>query len=166
MFQARSCRGTPISTTQGKLMNTSLRSARVLRTRQAARLSALTVGAAVALFATGANAATAAKLSEAQQRYQQDRTICLTGGSNQDRATCLQEAGAALQEASRGGSGAASAGELRQNRTIRCDALPAADREDCARRMQGEGVTAGNAQQGGVLRELSRPVASPNATAP
>lgn len=146
-------------------MKTSLQSARVLRASQAARLSALTVGVAIALFVTGANAAGAAKLSEAQQRYQQDRAICLEGGSNQDRATCLQEAGAAFQEARRGG-GAANAGELRQNRTIRCEALPARDQEDCARRMQGEGVTAGSAQQGGVLRELSRPVASPSATAP
>jgi hypothetical protein len=125
---------------------------------KALRLSALTLAATLALLVAG-TAAAGTKLSEAQERYQQERAVCMSGQSNQDRATCLKEAGAALGEARRNNLGATNAGEMGNNRMVRCDALPAADREDCARRMQGEGATSGSAQQGGVLRELSRPVA-------
>jgi hypothetical protein len=119
---------------------------------------ALTLAATLALLAAG-TAAGATKLSQAQQLYQQERAVCMSGQSNQDRATCLKEAGAALGEARRSNLGAADTREMGNNRMARCNALPAADREDCARRMQGEGVTTGNEQQGGVMRELSRPVA-------
>jgi hypothetical protein len=63
-----------------------------------------------------------------------------------------------LHEARRGGLDTVVR-DLGQNRMIRCNALPAQDREDCAGRMQGEGFTTGSAQDGGVLRELARPVA-------
>jgi hypothetical protein len=126
--------------------------------RKALRLSALTLAATLALLVAG-TAAAGTKLSQAQQLYQQERAVCLSGQSNQDRATCLKEAGAALGEARRGNLGASNTREMGNNRMLRCDMLPAADREDCARRMQGEGVTSGSAQQGGVMRELSRPLA-------
>jgi hypothetical protein len=102
-----------------------------------------------------AGAALAAPLSEAQQRYRQERAACMSGASNQDRATCLKEAGAALQEARRGGL---SDGDLARNRMARCAGLPAQDRDDCAMRMEGQGSTTGSAMQGGILRELERPV--------
>jgi hypothetical protein len=144
-------------------MKTFSRRARTVLTppngHQAMRLYALTLAAAVALLVAATAAEAGAKLSPAQQRYQQERAVCLSGQSNQDRATCLKEAGAALYEARRGGLDTGDARDLGQNRMIRCNALPAQDREDCARRMQGEGVTTGSAQQGGVLRELARPVA-------
>jgi len=116
----------------------------------------VTLGATAALLSAGAAAATPA--SEAQLRYRQERTVCVSGSSNLDRATCLREAGAALQEARRGNLSTGSDRDLGQNRMIRCDALPAQDREDCAMRMQGQGSASGSAQQGGILRELARPV--------
>ena len=119
--------------------------------------AALTLAATLGLLVAGT--ASAGAMSDAQQRYSQERAVCLSGQSNQDRATCLKEAGAALGEARRDNLGATNAREMGNNRMVRCDALPAADREDCVRRMQGEGVTTGSTQQGGVLRELSRPVA-------
>ena len=91
------------------------------------------LGTTALLFASGA---AAAKVSEAQARYQQERAACMNGTSNQDRATCLQEAGAALGEARRGALGASSEGNLARNRTARCDALPVQEREDCALRME------------------------------
>jgi hypothetical protein len=36
--------------------------------------------------------------ADAQARYQQERAVCLSGQSNQDRATCLREADAALAD--------------------------------------------------------------------
>ncbi len=110
--------------------------------------------AATLLFA---GAAVAGQASQAQLRYQQERAVCMSGSSNQDRATCLKEAGAALQEARRGNlSGSES--QLGQNRTMRCNTLPAQDRQDCEMRMSGAGSTSGSARQGGIVRELTRPV--------
>lgn len=82
----------------------------------------------------------------------------MSGSSNQDRTTCLKEAGAALQEARRGNLSTGDERHLGQNRVERCAALPMQDRHDCAMRMRGQGSTSGSAQQGGILRELARPV--------
>lgn len=116
--------------------------------------TATVLGTTALLFASGA---WAGKMSDAQLRYQQERAVCMNGTSNQDRATCLKEAGAALGEARRGALGASSDGSLARNRMMRCDALPAQEREDCALRME-HGTMSGSAQQGGILREIERPV--------
>jgi hypothetical protein len=112
------------------------------------------VVAAVLLFA---GIASAAKMSDAQLRYQQERAVCMNGTSNQDRATCLKEAGAAWQEAKRAGLATSGDANLKQNRLQRCEALPAQDREDCAMRIE-HGTESGSAPQGGILRQVERPV--------
>jgi hypothetical protein len=91
-------------------------------------------------------------LTDAQQRYNQERARCMSGQSHQDRATCLKEAGAALQEAKRGGLATTKSG-LAANATARCDAQPAADRADCIARVQGAGSTSGSVEAGGVIRQ-------------
>ena len=113
-------------------------------------LSACAVGA---MLVAGMAAAAGGNLSEIQARYQQDRAACMSGQSHQDRATCLREAGAALQEAKRGriGDGQSS---YEQNQRIRCDRLQAGDRDDCLRRMRGEGTVSGSVESGGIYREL------------
>lgn len=116
--------------------------------------AAAILGTTALLFAGGA---AASQLSEAQALYKQERAACMSGKSNQDRATCLKEAGAALGEAKRGALGASSGDNLARNRMARCDALPAAEREDCAVRMQ-HGTKSGSARDGGILREIERPV--------
>ncbi|MBA2672304.1 hypothetical protein [Ramlibacter sp.] len=110
------------------------------------------------LLAAGTASAAGAKPSEAQLRYKQERAKCMRGESNQDRATCLKEAGAALQESKKRTTAAAGSGggELAQNRLKRCETLPAQEREDCAARMN-QGTTSGSAQTGGVLHELTVP---------
>ena len=105
-----------------------------------------------------------------ESRYQQERSQCLDGSSNQDRATCLREAGAARAEARKNGLGD-SADPYTDNQRQRCAALPGTDRSDCLARMQGKGSTSGSVAAGGVLRELvvrepavaapAAPVASP-----
>jgi hypothetical protein len=103
-----------------------------------------------------------------QARYQADRAACLTNNPNIDRAACLREAGAALQESKKSGSvkssGPHNKEDFARNRTLRCQPLPSPDREDCLRRMQGEGVVEGSVEAGGVLRTLERPVAAPSPT--
>jgi hypothetical protein len=113
-------------------------------------LAACAVGV---LLAAGAAAAAGGKLSDAQARYQQDRAACMSGQSYQDRTSCLREAGAALQEAKRGGV-KDDRTAYEKNQLIRCDRLAAGDREDCLRRMRGEGTASGSVEGGGIYREL------------
>jgi len=109
-------------------------------------------GLAGAVTLLAASAALAApKASEAQLRFQQERAACYNGASNQDRATCLKEAGAAYQEA-RNGALAHGDRTLTANRTARCAALPQPDRDECVLRMQ-DGSSSGSARDGGILRE-------------
>ncbi|MHB1124812.1 MAG: hypothetical protein ACYC0T_19130 [Ramlibacter sp.] len=114
-------------------------------------------GCVAASLLLAAGAAIAATASDAQLRYQQERRACLSGASNQDRATCLREAGAALQEASRGRLAAGRGSQFADNAVARCAGLPPADRDECVMRIR-EGRTSGSAAQGGVLRELVSPV--------
>ena len=96
--------------------------------------------------------------AEARARYVKERAVCLSGASNQDRAVCLEEAGAALQESQRGSLDNSTPNQQAQNNLSRCDALPAGDRTDCIRRMRGEGVTSGSAAGGGIYREITSPI--------
>jgi len=111
----------------------------------------------------GASAAVAAardEPSDAQRVYQIDRAACIAGKTHQDRATCLREAAAALQEAKRGRLDDRQA-EFERNRLARCDKQPPEDREYCVRRMKGEGTTSGSVEGGGIYRELAVPVVPP-----
>jgi hypothetical protein len=113
----------------------------------------LPVFAAGALLAAGIAAAAGGHPADAQARYQQDRAACLSGQPYEDRAACLREASAALQEAKRGRL-ADENSAYEQNRLSRCERLPAVEREDCVRRMHGEGTVSGSVESGGTLREL------------
>jgi hypothetical protein len=113
-------------------------------------LSACAVGA---MLVAGMAAAAGGNLAEAQARYKQDRAACISGQSYQDRATCLREAGAALQAAKRRDLGDDQS-SYEQNLLRRCEPLPAGEREDCVRRMHGEGTVKGSVEGGGTYREL------------
>lgn len=129
------------------------------------------------LAAAGAALATAATLAAAQgspatpqERYQADRAACLSGNTNQDRATCLREAGAAMQDARQGRlDNGAMAQTYQRNAEMRCSPLPPDERQSCLMRMHGEGATSGSVAAGGIYRELREivPADDPNAmTAP
>jgi hypothetical protein len=92
---------------------------------------------------------------KAQALYLKERAACLDGTSQQERAACLKEAGAALAEArrSRLGNGE-DARALRSNAVQRCEAVRADDRENCRRIALGEGTVSGTAAAGGVIKEL------------
>jgi outer membrane murein-binding lipoprotein Lpp len=90
---------------------------------------------------------------------QRDRAAC--DGVQQDREACRREAGAAKQEAERGGL--APAGQAEQNALARCQLLqPAADRADCEARVRGAATSSsGSVMGGGVIRESVTPVPAP-----
>jgi pyocin large subunit-like protein len=120
---------------------------------------ALVAGAAL-LGATAAIAADGVTVADAQSVYQKERAACLNGATNQDRATCLKEAGAALQASKRGGLDDGQA-QVEQNRLLRCDGQPPEERQNCVRRMSGEGATTGSVEAGGIYRELVTPDVPP-----
>ena len=112
--------------------------------------------ASALLGATIASAADSPNLSEAQATYQRDRAACMSGQTSQDRETCLQEAGAALQESGRGNLNDGQS-DFERNRLLRCEKQPPEDRQDCVRRMSSEARTTGSVEGGGVMRELTTP---------
>src|SRR5690606_36696086 len=65
--------------------------------------------------------------------YQQGRTACMDGSSQQDRATCLREAAASRGEPKRGHLTDSSSDE--DNSTARCNVLPPSDRLNCIKRI-------------------------------
>ncbi len=106
---------------------------------------------AAALTSASALAVGKPKLSDIERRYQQERAVCLNGTSNQDRATCLREAGAARTEAQRGGLGNGPAPDASSKR---CDEMRDKDRDECIARIKGDHTTtSGSVAAGGILRE-------------
>jgi hypothetical protein len=102
--------------------------------------------------ALSASAFAATSADEAQ--YRKELAVCESGKSNQDRATCLREAGAARDQKREGKlSDGASAANLKENALVRCRALPAKDRDDCVARVEGEGKTSGSVSAGGLYKE-------------
>jgi len=109
---------------------------------------ALALAAAPAAWSTGNKA-----LSDAQRQFQQERAYCLSGQSQQDRATCLKEANNAYAEARRGALNNGGGANFSQNAVERCKAQPAADQDACVQRIMGAGSTEGSVKGGGLLRE-------------
>lgn len=102
-----------------------------------------------ALFAPGAQAA------GPQTQYQQDVARCNTTPGI-DKQACLREAGAAEQAARQDKLGSPSAQAEDRNRTLRCDSLPADQRQNCTTLMDNANTrTEGSVQSGGVLRETT-----------
>jgi hypothetical protein len=126
---------------------------RALKSRSSLRMLA---GIALCFTMAGASMSAIAqeKQSDAQSNYQKERANCLNGRSNEDRATCLKEAGAAFDAAKRGQLNNNGA-QYQKNAMLRCQALEGENRRACELRMQGDGSTSGSVAAGGVLRELT-----------
>ena len=128
-------------------------------------------GAAFALAAAGAIAAT--PTSDIQARYEQERARCMSGQSGQAQETCLKEAVNARDAATKGQLNDGD-GKLHKNKRERCDALTGDEQRDCLARARGNGnsvsgasvttsegsasvtkssSTSGSVKGGGVLRE-------------
>ena len=115
----------------------------------------LTLCALGALLGTSALAAGNHSASSAQAQYMQDRADCNAGQSDEDRATCLKEAGAALQAARSNQLTSESPAAYRHNALLRCNEQPADARTDCMARMQNPAQ--GSVDGGGLLFEARTP---------
>nr|WP_217345204.1 hypothetical protein [Noviherbaspirillum sp. L7-7A]MBV0879436.1 hypothetical protein [Noviherbaspirillum sp. L7-7A] len=127
------------------------------------RISIISVSkqwACTALITVGvlSGVAGASQAADQNATIEKERTDCMSGNSQQDRATCMREAGAAKQESQRGKL--RDSGDYQTNASKRCDSLPAAEKADCERRANGEGSVSGSVGSGGVVRELVTPVPS------
>ena len=134
------------------------------------------ISAVLSVCAAAAMAVAETPAADIQLRYQQERARCLAGSSNQDRATCLKEAGAARDEARKGQLNDGDA-KYRSNATARCKVLTGDEARDCLARMKGKGgsatngrtttnTTSGSAQSGGILRETVTRETKPVEVAP
>jgi hypothetical protein len=117
------------------------------------------VAGGILLAAGNAMAADGDRQGGASSTIAQERQNCMDGKTNQDRATCLREAGAAKQESQRGNL--RDTGDYGSNASKRCDTLPPDQKADCERRSMGEGSVSGSVGSGGVVRELVTPVPAP-----
>jgi len=123
--------------------------------------AALLLGAL--LMPAPALAAAQTERDQAVARHKQEVAVCTSGQSNQDRATCLKEAGAAYAEALRGGQGSSAVAP--GNASKRCEALKGDENTACLARMQGQGTTSGSVAAGGISRELVTVTPAPAAPA-
>mgnify|MGYP003364958134 CR=1 FL=1 len=115
---------------------------------------------ALSLFAGSMGLGTTAAIAaDASGSYQHERAACLSGQTQQDKTTCLKEAGAARGEAKRGNLTESPISS--QNAQARCNVLSPADRDNCIHRMQGEGTVSGSVDSGGVYRETTTIVSAP-----
>jgi hypothetical protein len=73
------------------------------------------------------------------------------GNPGEDPAACKREQAAARKAEQRGEL--QSGINFRENALRRCDPLTGSDRDDCVRRVQGEGKTTGSVESGGIYRE-------------
>jgi hypothetical protein len=96
---------------------------------------------------------------DAKSLYLRERANCEAGNTAQDRATCLKEAGAALDEKKKGKLD--NSGSPTANATDRCNVVPAKDKADCLARVVGpQGpnqrvTTSGSVEGGGMIKETT-----------
>lgn len=122
--------------------------------RTGLRKTAAALGlAAAGLLATNCAFAAAKSNSELEAQYQREKAVCTSGQSNQDKATCLREAGAAYQQAKQGKLNDGQQAQYSANALDRCKALPAGDQADCQRRIENPSDVEGSAPSGGILRK-------------
>ncbi|MEJ1165751.1 hypothetical protein V9K97_18760 [Variovorax sp. CCNWLW186] len=120
------------------------------------------IAALIAVGGIAAATSASAQPRRGDSTYHQEIAVC--GHNQQDRAACIREAGAARQEAARGGL--TSAPDYQRNALARCGLQPPADRADCEARVLGgsgntRGAVDGSVMGGGVIRESVTTVVMP-----
>ena len=114
---------------------------------------AVTVAAVFSTFSVGAISADATP-APADARYQQDRANCMAGKTAENQATCLKEAGAALQASRQHDLKKVPPDQLAANERKRCEPLSGDDKKACLARADGKDTTvSGSVAAGGDLKK-------------
>lgn len=111
------------------------------------------VTALLAMTAATAQVTTGTTGIDASGSYASEVANCKAGNTQQDQATCLQEAKNAAADKMRGVLDNAN-GAFAGNALQRCDVLSGEDRVACQARIVGYGTTDGSVAGGGVIREV------------
>ena len=114
----------------------------------------------------GTPAAAVAPRPGGDARYADERALCESGLSQQDRQACLKEAAAARAAARHGELEHLDAARYLDNALARCRPLPPDDRADCEARIRGSGTTRGSVEAGGIYRETVTREIEPPGDAP
>jgi hypothetical protein len=120
-----------------------------------------TFACALSVFAFGVTLLATSAHAAPNSRYQEARQACLSGQTYESKEVCLKEAAAAAGEAKKGNL-TDTPDRYRQNALARCNVLPQADRDACARRVEGDGTTSGSVEGGGIYRETRTIVTEPS----
>ncbi len=89
---------------------------------------------------------------------------CDGGGTWQDTTTCRKEGAAAKSEAQRGRLATGEDANFERNRTLRCQGLPAGDRDACVARMAQPSDVSGSVTEGGILYQATQTVPAGSAS--
>ncbi|HYF41781.1 MAG TPA: hypothetical protein VEA35_04970 [Ramlibacter sp.] len=138
------------------------------KTDSRSRKSLISFGVAALLAMTAATAQVATGTAgttgiDASGNYQQEVQACMSGRTQQDRDTCLQEARNARADKQRGALDNAG-GQFQANAAARCEPLSGEEKAACRARVLGYGETSGSVAGGGVLRQVETVVLPPGQT--
>lgn len=131
-----------------------------LDNRSRRSIASFGVAALLAVTAATAQVATGVTGIDATGNYRHEVQSCLSGRTQQDQATCLEEARNARADKQRGlldNAGAA----YEANAVARCDVLMGEEKAACQARVMGYGNASGSVAGGGVLREVETVVLPP-----
>ena len=120
--------------------------------------------AAVTLLAMGAAVAQVSSTpADTSGNYRLEVQACKSGNTQQDRATCLEEARNAHADKQRGAlDKGGSATQFEANARARCDVFKDAEsKAACEARVMGYGSVTGSVAGGGLLREVETVVLPP-----
>ncbi|MDQ2779322.1 MAG: hypothetical protein M3Y32_07170 [Pseudomonadota bacterium] len=122
-------------------------------------LACALVALAAAAGLTASNVASAADSHKAvEKRFKQESVACIQMKDRDAEQACKKEALAARAEAQNDRLTEPGA-DFAANAQARCKGLPQPEQKNCLARVQGQGVQSGSVASGGVLRELTVPVA-------
>jgi len=121
------------------------------------------ITALLAMTAATAQVASGTTGIDATGSYRSEVANCKAGNTQQDQATCMEEAKNAAADKKRGVLDNAD-GQFTANAMQRCEVMTGQDKIACQARIVGYGATSGSVAGGGVIREVETVVVPAGAT--
>jgi len=120
------------------------------------RSASIVLALGLGLASASALAAGSHSTNSPEAQYQRDMAACKAGQTQESKATCEREAGAALQAARHNQLVSDSNNTYEADATRRCMNLPAGQRQDCMMLMNDPNAKVeGSVNGGGIIRETT-----------